>query len=148
MSSSHSTVCAVHANSSSREIFSRHFPAPYQHMENCVWTITPWAGHRLQITINFLDILPSRKCKEDYLKFKLAHFPNQGRLCGHHHDITYLVEEATSLRFRSKNTNSEHSGFRLTYKHIPITAGGLTPLYVRVGGNYIPYRRRHWIQAG
>lgn len=138
------TECTVHANSSSGEIFSRHFPAPYEHSENCVWNITPWSGHRLQITIHFLDILHSYKCRDDYLKFQHAHFPNQRRMCGHYHDITYVVDRATSLRFRSSEANTQHSGFRLSYKQVAVTGD----LFVRVHGNDIPYKRRHWIQAG
>lgn len=118
-------------------------------MENCIWTLAPWPDHVLRLTINYLDILPSPKCRPDFLKFQEAHFRHQGRLCGHHRDIIYVLESATTLRFHTEGTNSKYSGFKLSYEQV--SEDDLTRLdleYVLVGGLYVEFKQRHWLQTG
>lgn len=127
---------------------SRHYPAPYPQAQHCLWTITPWPNHRIQFTIEHLDILPADKCKTDYLKLQHGHFHNQRRLCGHLAAIQYYIGEATEVRFRSKNDeNIHHSGFRVSFRQVP--EKDLTTLeleFVLVNGKYVRFKKRYWLQ--
>lgn len=115
-------------------------------MQNCQWTLTPWINHRLRITLNFLDVLPSEKCRSDYLKFQHTHFPYQNRLCGYHTNITFVVANSMRLRFRTKGKNVHHSGFKLSYRQV--AEADLTEFdlnYISIDGTNVPYRKRRWL---
>lgn len=141
-------MCNFFLSNQRGEITSRNFPGPYQHMDNCRWTLTPWQGHSMRLIVHNLDILPTWQCKTEYLKLSTGHFPHQERLCGHHFNITYVTEEPTLARFRSRSGNLFHTGFRLTYEQVP--QANVTEFernYVIANGNIVHYKDRHWIPS-
>lgn len=130
----------------SGHISSQLFPAPYPHMDNCLWTLTPWPNHRLKLTLHHLDILPSMRCKQDYLKLPNGHFPNQRRLCGHLFNITYVTNEAMTAQFRTRGKNVMHTGFNLSYEQVPEESLSQYDLeYVSVAGTPVLYMQKHWV---
>ncbi len=117
----------------------------YAHSQNCLWSLKSWPGHHLKITISHFDTIPSERCSEDYLKIEPSNFPYQGRLCGFHSHIEYYMQGTIKLRFRSKRTNSWHSGFSLSYKQTlssQLDDNALHNIYV--DGKNISYRQRVW----
>ena len=141
-----STECGGIYNSSQGVIESQNFPLPYPHQQNCKWTVYPWSDHYLRISIKHVHIYPTEKCTGEFLKVEIGHFPNQRRLCGLHSDITYVVDRSIYFRFRSRNSNTNHDGFRVEYSQVHVSElGSLERDHVTVNGRYIPYDDRLWI---
>ena len=140
------TACEELHNSSLGIISSLGYSSPYPHYQNCLWTLTPWPGHHLRITIIHVDIVHTETCRTEYLKVEHGHFPYQRRLCGYYNDITYVIDKSTYIKFHSEDLNSQHSGFQIRYKQVPShELSNIDLNYVIVKGRYIRYSRRLWV---
>ena len=110
--------CGGIFNNSQGVIESRNFPFPYPAEQNCKWTVLAWPDHHIRVSVVHMDILPSNRCKVDFLKVEKGHFPNQRRLCGYYSNITYVVEDSIYFRFRSRDSSTYYDGFRLEYSQL------------------------------
>lgn len=141
--------CGGWLNATSGSILSPGYPSPYPAYQNCLWTIGVRPKHRLKIAIRGLDITPSEKCTEDFLKLEYGHFPHKRKLCGHYPKISYVLQEEENMyvRFTTRDINTSYSsGFLLSYSQVPIE--DLTSVYldfVVVDGQYVSYRQRLWV---
>ena len=138
-------VCGGEYNSSYGSIQSQNYPFNYPHEQNCKWTVHTWPDHSLRITITNLDIMPTERCTDDFLKVGTGKFPNQNRLCGLYSVITYVVDNSTYFRFRSRRGNTHHDGFRLDYSQVLTSnLGTLDRDYVNINGAYVRRSKRLW----
>lgn len=140
--------CGGYYNSTSGSIRSPGYPAPYPSYQNCLWTIEPRNNHYLKIKITNLDIAPSAKCTDSFLKLQHGRFRHHRKLCGYYSSIEYVIDvgKSTYARFCTKINGSHSSGFMLSYVQVPIEE--VTPddlKYVHVDGNPVPYTKRVWL---
>lgn len=140
--------CGGVYNYSQGVIESQNFPLPYPAEQNCRWTVLAWPDHHLRISIKHMDIFPSNRCAKEFLKVEKGNFPYQRRLCGHYSDITYVVEGNIYFRFRSRNVNMSHDGFRLKYTQVRSSElGYLERKFVTIDNRYVPIGDRLWISS-
>ena len=139
------TECGGEYNSSWGYIQSENYPFEYPHEQNCKWTVHAWPNHSLNITITNLYILPTNRCTEDFLKVGTGRFLNQNRLCGLYDEITYIIDNSTYFRFRSRRGNSQYDGFRIDYSQVLTSdLGTVERDNVKINGAYVPRSKRLW----
>ena len=137
-------MCDIQRNDSSGTISNFNYPAPYQESQNCIWNVSIWPDHSLRVNLEFFDIFASEECRTDYLKLEHGRFPNQKRMCGHNHGITYILNKtSTYFRFRVRSENNQYTGFRVSYTQVPFDQLTTDDIYfVDVRGTKVPYRSR------
>lgn len=97
-----------------------------------------------------MDIRPTHKCTEHYLKPSAGNFKNSRRLCGYYSQIQYLVksEDDFSLRFRTKGVSGldKATGFQLHYEQVPVAEVSESELdFAFINGISVNYYSKNWL---
>ena len=116
----------IYLNETSAQLSSPEFPLPYDLATQCTWVVEARARHRLELTINVVD-LPST-CDTDYIKVCQGRYScNQGTYtaCGKGHwepltEHVYSIGRHLWVHFRiSGELRSRFTGFKATYRQVP-----------------------------